>query len=202
MTRVISSYATADGKFWEAAFRCDFCQYLNIGTIPKSAAQITAAADSVFNENSDQMTPISWLPKKSRWKEYQDVPANIASAASEAYACFSINANRSAVLLARTTVEAIAKEHGITDGSLYHKIEQMQQDGIIPNTLRDEAHEIRLLGNDMAHGDLNVPVDEQDAADILGFLDSLLDYVYQLPMAVQKRRKIREAREHSKDANS
>ena len=137
---------------------------------------------------------LQWYPAKPLGKGYENVPKDIASAASEAYACFSINANRAAVLLARTTVQAIAKDKGIHTANLYGDIERMADDHVITDQLKEEAHEIRFLGNDMAHGDLGTPVDSDDAADILGFLDSLLDYVYQQPMAIQKRRELREHR--------
>ena len=37
-------------------------------------------------------------------------------------------------------------------------------------------------------------INEEDAEDILGFLDSVIDYVYQQPMAIEKRKRLREAR--------
>lgn len=137
---------------------------------------------------------LQWYPAKPLGKEYENVPQDIASAASEAYACFSINANRAAVLLARTAVQAIAKDKNIHTNNLYGDIEKMAETHVVTDQLKDEAHEIRFIGNDMAHGDLGTPVDADDAADILGFLDSLLDYVYQQPMAIQKRRELREKR--------
>lgn len=126
------------------------------------------------------------------------MPKDIASAASEAYSCFSINANRAAVLMARTAIEATAKDKQITDGNLYQKIDAMAEKNIITDQLAEEAHEIRLLGNDMAHGDLAEPVSEEDASDILGFLDSVMDYVYQQPMLLQKRKALRERRRQAK----
>ena len=130
------------------------------------------------------------------------MPNDIASAASEAYACFSINANRAAVLLARTTVQAIAKDKDIHTNNLYGDIEKMADENIITDQLKDEAHEIRFLGNDMAHGDLGTPVDENDASDILGFLDTLLDYVYQQPIAIQKRQELRNKRKQTNTQNA
>lgn len=141
-----------------------------------------------------------WIPLKQSGKEYEDVPDQIASAASEAYSCFSINANRAAVLMARTAIEATAKDKQITGGDLYHKIDAMADKNIITGQLAEEAHEIRLLGNDMAHGDLAEPVSEEDASDILGFLDSVMDYVYQQPMLLQKRKALRERRRQAKKA--
>ena len=126
------------------------------------------------------------------------MPKDIASAASEAYSCFSINANRAAVLMARTALEATAKNKGIKGNSLFDKIDAMSKQHIITDQLAAEAHEIRLLGNDMAHGDLAEPVSEEDASDILGFLDSVMDYVYQQPMLLQKRKELRERRKQAK----
>jgi hypothetical protein len=154
-----------------------------------------------FFINRDELN-IAWIPAKAIGKEYEDVPTDIASAASEAYACFSINANRAAVLLARTTVEAIAKDKGISNGNLKTKIDAMAGQSIITNQLKDEANEIRFLGNDMAHVDLGTPVDESDASDILGFLDTLLDYVYQQPIAIQKRQELRKKREQTNTQNA
>ena len=141
---------------------------------------------------------IDWFPIRPTEKEYDDVPDDIASAASEAYSCFSINANRAAVLMARTAIEATAKDKQITDGNLYQKIDAMAEKNIITDQLAEEAHEIRLLGNDMAHGDLAEAVSEEDASDILGFLDSVMDYVYQQPMLLQKRKALRERRKQAK----
>jgi hypothetical protein len=203
---------------WFASFQCDQCGYISLGSSTFVLKKLYARYDAWDEVNAikqytsdqkkwipviarchfdDQYTEIHWYPEKPLGKEFEDVPTDIASAASEAYACFSINANRAAVLLARTTVEAIAKDKGVSSGNLKAKIDTMAEQNIITDQLKDEAHEIRFLGNDMAHGDLGTPVDENDASDILGFLDTLLDYVYQQPIAIQKRRELREQRKQS-----
>lgn len=199
---------------WFAAFQCDQCGYESLASLTFSFNQIRSAYDTwptvkgirSYTQDTAKWVPViaachfeeqdnlEWYPAKPLGKEYENVPNDIASAASEAYACFSINANRAAVLLARTAVQAIAKDKGIHTANLYSDIEQMANAHVITDQLKEEAHEIRFLGNDMAHGDLGTAVDPDDAADILGFLDSLLDYVYQQPMAIQKRRELRERR--------
>ena len=60
--------------------------------------------------------------------------------------------------------------------------------------IKDEAHEIRYLGNDMAHGDFTEPVSEEDADDMLGFLATFLNYVYQMPAAIRRRQEARKNR--------
>lgn len=199
---------------WFAMYTCDECGFASLGRIEVNDIEHLMVAyanrpnaryvdsDRTFENLRAAVewyangpdADVDWYPVKGMGKEYEDVPTDIASAASEAYSCFFINANRAAVLLARTTIEAIAKDKGITKGYLSDKIDEMAKQGIVTDQLRDEAHEIRHLGNDMAHGDLNVEVNEEDAEDILGFLDSVIDYVYQQPMAIEKRKRLREAR--------
>ena len=184
-----------DPAFWFALMRCNECgwpsicllEWDNVGNDPVESFKA-----------EERYLPHTWLPLRPMGKEYEDVPKDIASAASEAYSCFSINANRAAVLMARTAIEATAKDKQITGVDLYHKIGAMADKNIITGQLAEEAHEIRLLGNDMAHGDLAEPVTEEDASDILGFLDSVMDYVYQQPMLLQKRKELRERRKQAK----
>ncbi|MFT8592442.1 MAG: DUF4145 domain-containing protein [Bifidobacterium sp.] len=202
MTQIREAKKADDNRIY-AFCECDSCGYPNVilaDRVNNQTGSLTSNEEA-FTRYSKYSKNESWLPEKSKWKEYEDVPNNIASAASEAYACFSINANRAAVLLARTTVQAIAKDKGIHTNNLYGDIEKMADDNIITSQLKDEAHEIRFLGNDMAHGDLGTPVDENDASDILGFLDTLLDYVYQQPIAIQKRRELREQRRKTQPQN-
>ena len=187
------------GNVWFAIFKCDACGYLTMGMIhylTSNDGTMAAQAQSDFQD--DDLRRIVWLPQTSVWKEYEDVPTDIAAVASEAYACSSINANRAAVLMARTALEATAKNKGVTSGSLYEKIDELAAGNIITGQLAQEAHEIRLLGNEMAHGDPSTPVSGEDVSDILGFLDTVLDYVYQQPIAIQKRKAQREKREENK----
>lgn len=55
-------------------------------------------------------------------------------------------------MLARAVIEATAKAKEITTGTLYKKIEKMHEQGLLSELVRDQAHEVRYLGNDMAHG--------------------------------------------------
>ena len=190
-----SKMETEDPTFWFALMACRECGWPSICLL--EGEKVDYPPSEAFKAE-ERYLPHTWLPLRPMGKEYEDVPKDIASAASEAYSCFSINANRAAVLMARTAIEATAKDKQITDGSLYNKIDAMAKKNIITDQLAEEAHEIRLLGNDMAHGDLAEPVTEEDASDILGFLDSVMDYVYQQPMALQKRRELREKREQAK----
>jgi len=127
-------------------------------------------------------------------KEFPDVPDRIAEAADEAHRCLSIKAYRAAVLLARSVIEATAKEKGITTGSLLSKIDEMFDRRLIREHVKDGAHEVRHLGNEMAHGDFVEPVREDEAELILVLMGEVLVEVFQSVARVQRARELRAAK--------
>ncbi len=55
--------------------------------------------------------------------------------------------------------------------------------------MKDWAHVVRELGNDSAHPQpSDKPTSSKDAADIVGFLDFLLEYLYGLPKRIAEYR--------------
>ncbi|MGB3187520.1 MAG: DUF4145 domain-containing protein [Ornithinimicrobium sp.] len=115
----------------------------------------------------------------SRGERLSDVPPHIASAASEAYRCRSFDALRGAILLAGSVIEATCKDKGIVDGNLVSKIDAMMSSGHLRAHTKDAAHEIRYMGNDMAHGDFVAPVAEEDAEEMLELMSEVLNEVFQ-----------------------
>ncbi|WP_206430958.1 DUF4145 domain-containing protein [Bifidobacterium samirii] len=201
MTRVKDSYKTDKGGAWVAFCTCDYCGYPNIAMADESALATyrvtigTVSANWFVDANGeDSEKLIHWLPEEPLGREFKDVPQHISDAASEAYACFSIRSYRAAILMARSVLEACAKDKGVTKGNLASKIDALADDGVISPQIQAEAHEIRYLGNDMAHGDFVEPVGMDDADDVLGFLATFLDYVYQMPAAIRRRQEARKQR--------
>lgn len=127
--------------------------------------------------------------------EFPDVPEPIARAASEAHQALAASAPLATVAMARATIEATAKNKGITSGGIQAKIERLATDGHISDAMKEVAHEIRLAGNEAAHSDIvNEPISVQDAAEIVGLMDAILERVYQEPAKVARVRASREAR--------
>jgi hypothetical protein len=148
-----------------------------------------SAVLSLDGERIDRM----W-PQHAEGKSFDDVPDHIAQAADEAYRCQSIGACRAAVLLARAVIEATAKDKGIVVGSLLQKIDKMRDADLIREHIKEGAHEVRHLGNDMAHGDFVAPTAAADADLILTLMSEVLDEVFQSPARVQRARSARAAR--------
>ncbi len=66
--------------------------------------------------------------------------------------------------------------------------------GLIRPHVRDGAHEVRYLGNEMAHGDFVQPVSPQDADLVLTLMSEVLGDVYQSPARVARAQAAREER--------
>lgn len=167
----------------QATFSCSHCGMLSIATLPfRSASESgTPESDTWWANQNGQ---IRWTPETIGGREYPDVPAHVSSAADEAHRCYSIGAFRAAILLARAVVEATAKDNGVTKGLLAAKIDAMHDGGIIRSFTKDAAHELRYLGNDMAHGDFVETVDDDDASAVLAVMAEILNEVYQGPARV------------------
>lgn len=158
--------------------KCDNCGRTSTG--------VTTKPDQTSSSSSDYLggapdASISWYPQVGLAPEFPDVPEHIARAAKEAHSSQSISSFMAAILMARTVVEATAKEKGITKGNLLAKIDELANGNIIRNDTKEAAHEIRHLGNDMAHGDISDLPDPDDVADVLALMDEVLNEVFQGP---------------------
>ncbi|MEV8443170.1 DUF4145 domain-containing protein [Actinosynnema sp. NPDC051121] len=175
----------------QAAFSCQNCGTLSIGF---SVWHSDASRDQSRNFDEYFGPSAKWLPEYGYAQEFPDVPEHIASAAEEAHRCHSIGASRAAVQLARAVVEASAKAVGVTVNGIYPKIEGLHNEGIIREHIKEAAHEIRFLGNDMAHGDFVEPIAAEEVELVLTLMGELLAEVFQSPARVARAREARLAK--------
>jgi len=137
---------------------------------------------------------VEWEPRYVAGQDFPDVPERIAGAAGEAHKSASIGNRMSAILMARTVIEATAKDKGVTKGMLQAKIEAMFKEGLVRQHIKESADEIRHFGNDMAHGDIAEPVDDDDVTEVLALMDEVLNEVYQSHARLAKVKERRLAR--------
>ncbi len=192
--RLLSSPVRQDpfgsSSLLQAAATCDNCGHLSVG-IAFEYSTTGQAYDGYFDNTRDEN--FEWFPRIGSAPDFPDVPEHIAQAAKEAHSSFSINARMAAILMARTVVEATAKDKGITKGNLIAKIDEMAKANIIRDDTKDAAHEIRHLGNDMAHGDIADLPDSEDVQDVLALMDEVLNEVFQGPAKTARLRARRSA---------
>ena len=111
-----------------------------------------------------------------------------------------IGEHRAAVMLARAVIEATVKDRGITTGGLVSKIEQMYDKNILREHIKEQAHEVRHLGNEMAHGDFVEPVSPLEADEVSELMVEVLHEVFQSHAKLQRRKAARLAKETGKQS--
>jgi len=124
------------------------------------------------------MEVATWSPPAMLPVDTTFIPAGVGGFLKEAHDAYSISAFRAVLLLVRSVIEATAKDREITSGSLVSKINELATAEHIRKGTRDMAHALRILGNDMAHGDIDVVPTKEDASDALIIARFVLDDVY------------------------
>lgn len=174
-------------------FACDSCDRFSLAYF-SIEGNPSGLSNQEYLERMD--SSLCWLPTRGQQPPtFEDVPEHIANAAQEAYRCRSIHAHRAAVLLARSVIEATAKEQGIKKGTLADKIQEMHDQRLIREHIQVGAHEIRYLGNDMAHGDFIDPIEHEDSQLVLQLMSEVLFEVFESPARVAKARAARLAKQ-------
>ncbi|MBM7079135.1 DUF4145 domain-containing protein [Micromonospora humida] len=177
-----------------ACYRCDGCSGLMIASIETGSYPDSNEVSDILSFLGDHREFLRWTPAGSLSKGFPDVPEHIGGAASEAYRCADSHDLRAAVLLARSVIEATAKEKGIEHGGLAAKIDEMRNQELIREHIKEAAHEVRHLGNEMAHGDFVDPVSPEDADLVLALMTEVLAEVFQSPAKVARARAARAAK--------
>lgn len=99
----------------------------------------------------------------------------------------SLSAPAGAVMLAASSVDAMLKDKGLVDGSLYSRINKAAEDHLITDEMAKWAHEIRLDANDQRHADTDSDLpDLEDAERCVEFARALGQFLYVLPDRVQR----------------
>jgi len=187
---VESTNDSPDSPQFQSAFRCDACGGLLIGGFtgaeePGGFNSYGVTDITYMRSFWSRNKPTVWSPRFVKGQSFTDVPRHIAKAASESYKSASIGNHMSAILMARTVIEASAKEKGILKGSLLNKIDELAGKSLIREDTKEAAHAIREFGNDMAHGDISNPVSEEDSEEVLVLMSEILNELFQGPARVQ-----------------
>ncbi|PPJ07740.1 hypothetical protein C5E44_29405 [Nocardia nova] len=172
-----------------ASYRCVSCGSGSVAVAEGIAYAGGAEMDRLVSEDS-----VRWFPRTAIGVEFPDVPQHIAAPATEATGCLSMQHYRAAAIMARAVVEAVAKNKQVTGKNLRDKIDALHNQGLIRGHTKEVAHEIRFTGNDMAHGDFEVPIEPGEAEDVVNFMCEILDEVYQGPARLDRRKTARQAK--------
>jgi hypothetical protein len=165
------------------AATCDACQFFNVATGRSRWRSATwrpgnMSAGEELTTEAERMTDVTWSPPSMLKADTEFIPEGVAGFLQEAHDAHSIGAHRAVLLLVRSVIEATAREKGIESGSLVQKINNLHAEGHVRTGTKDMAHTLRILGNDMAHGEIDSVPTIEDATDALTVLKFVLDDVY------------------------
>lgn len=168
----------SDEALISAPFACNHCGAVNVG----HARFSTNDHRDHYEAMTRGLVSLRWLPNKSSAPTFEDTPPEISAPAREAYTAWDHAAYRAAILMARAVLEAICKDHGVTKGQLFQKIDAMESERHITKSLQKAAHAVRELGNEMAHGDFvkTNPTGEQ-AKQVLAIMRLFIEQLYEQP---------------------
>ncbi|MCM3089143.1 DUF4145 domain-containing protein [Bhargavaea ginsengi] len=115
----------------------------------------------------------------------ESLPSNIETLYNEARNCFSVNAFTSSVLSLRKLLMNIAVSVGAEPGKKFaHYVDFLNDNHFIPPGSKDWVDHIRKKGNVANHEIPNMT--KEDAEEILGFIQMLLQIVYEMPGRMKK----------------
>jgi hypothetical protein len=94
-----------------------------------------------------------------------------------------------AALMARSAVQLVARYQVAKGNNLKQEIDDLAARGILPPIMKEWSHEVRVLGNDSTHPDPgDEGTDQENARDVVEFLDTLLVMTYNLPHQIERKR--------------
>ena len=95
-----------------------------------------------------------------------------------------------AAVMARSAVQLALRHHNAVGKNLYQEIDDLAGKGILPPVMKDWSHEVRELGNDSAHPTpaSSAGTESNDAKDVVQFLSTLLQMLYDLPHKIEQYR--------------
>lgn len=92
------------------------------------------------------------------------------------------------LLSLRRVLEMICKEKGAKGNTLEKKIDDLVEKKVLPSMIGEACWIIRQMGNDAAHAD-KVDVFGVEVDQIIGYVGTIIDYLYSMPFRVNKMKK-------------
>ena len=160
-----TDHAGGNKRYW-GSYACGRCG----GVVTASAAGLGGLVQDIFPSSSEVS---------------EDIPSRARSYLEQAIA--SIHAPAGAVMLAASSVDAMLKEKGYGEGSLYSRIQRAVEDNLLTSEMAKWAHEVRLDANDQRHADDEAPMpSEGDAKRVVDFTSAIAEYLFVLPARIQR----------------
>jgi hypothetical protein len=171
----VSRPGEVTGYTW-ATYRCTSCFQLVLVRSQRGQKNDTPVLEHVFPSIAELEREI---PERARTYLAQAIE--------------SIHAPDGAAMLAGSSVDAMLKEKGLSEGSVYSRIDKAVEQGVLTKDMAQWAHDVRLGANRPRHADEKDPhVTSQEAAQAIEFAKTLAQVLFILPHRVKNARKTSE----------
>jgi hypothetical protein len=124
------------------------------------------------------------IPGVAPGNDVEHLPTDVHELYTEARNCVSVNAFTAAVMAARKVLMNVAVAQGAkgNQGFAWY-VQWLDDNGYVPPGGHAWVNRIKDLGNEANH---EIPsVNEEDAREIISFVEMLLKFVYELPARAQ-----------------
>lgn len=175
-------YGNEEAQFVDIfeVFECPVCQGFHL-------YYTNWSSEESYPENYDIYEDGEVLfPASERVSLYR-LPKNIKNAYESALKVKNID-DTVCLLALRRTLEMVCKDKGAVKGQLHQKLNQLQQQGILPPLMGDISKVIKDFGNMAAHGD-QVDFNSHMVDGMFRFTNKILEYVYILPREMKRARR-------------
>ena len=174
------SYAYGSRLGW-AIYQCSSCDDVVCfkGGFPEP--DDNASAEDYFSfrdQHADTMLPRN----EDDFSDWPERAKRYMKQATEA-----IGTPDGAVMLAGSAVDAMLKEKGLANGSVYKRIQDAVQSNLLTEAMGEWAHSVRLAANSPRHADLDEPHASRDEAKAsIEFARALGQFLFVLPARIER----------------
>jgi hypothetical protein len=135
------------------------------------------------NQNVGNAEVVQIFPESKRADE--DVPPVARRFLQQAMN--TLAAPDAAAVMAGSAVDAMLKELGFREGTLYARIDQAAEQHILTQGMADWAHEVRLGSNRPRHADAERPhVTAEEALQAVDFAEALAQFLFVLTARINR----------------
>ena len=140
--------------------------------------------DSMFDTEGGYLSEETVVYPGSKYS-FIHVPDGILKSYNAAVKTVNVDLNVSLIAI-RAVLEKVCKERGSKKKNLETMLKEMASKNILPETLDKCSFLIRKLGNSGAHGDENEELSKSDVYALIDFIETILYYIYELPVKIAR----------------
>jgi Domain of unknown function (DUF4145) len=122
-----------------------------------------------------------------------DLPPSVIESFEEAIICHANQCYVASAIMVRKTLEELCKNRGATGNNLMKRLEDLRSKIVLPQELLDGLDDLRLLGNDAAHIELQEydKVGQEEVSLAIEITKEVLKAVYQYSSLISKLQKFK-----------